>query len=380
MIIGANHDDDLGLQSGSAYVFERSFATMYIWTQTQKLLGSNLGQADHFGSSIGSFGDTAVLGCEPRDTAFVFQRIVGVWSEQAQLAPINGGPNPLFNAVAIDGNTIVVGARTDDELLLDAGAAYVFVGSGSTWNLQTKLVASDGASNDHFGKSVAIRGDRAVVGAIIQPTVGAGAAYVFDRTGSTWTQKTKLTRAGGASGAPPEFGRVVDVDDDTIIVGAPGDDAAGVDSGAAYVFLIPRAPLVYCAPKVNSLGCTPSLTHSGTPSATNPIPFTIGAQLVVSNKPGILIYGYCANDTPFQGGVLCVGAPIKREPGQYSGGNPPPSDCSGVFNFDFNSHIQSAQDPGLVAGATAYAQYWYRDPPGSFGIGLTDALVFTIEQ
>ena len=138
------------------------------------------------------------------------------------------------------------------------------------------------------------------------------------------------------------------------------------------------APHVYCVAKVNSQGCEPAIAYIGLPSATDPTGFKITASLIVNNKTGLLLYGYGAAATPFQGGTLCFSAPLKRTPGQNSGGNPGASDCSGSLAFDFQARIQSGIDPELVVGKTVHAQYYYRDPPASFGVGLTDAVSFTI--
>ena len=139
-------------------------------------------------------------------------------------------------------------------------------------------------------------------------------------------------------------------------------------------------PLSYCEAKFNSMGCTPAIVSSGTPSVTSSAPFAIGAVLVINNTVGLLFYGSEPAFTPFQGGMLCVKAPFQRTSLVPSGGNPPPQDCSGVFSYDFNSLIQSGADPTLVQGASVYCQFWYRDPGDllGFGTGLSDGLAFTI--
>lgn len=105
-------------------------------------------------------------------------------------------------SVAVDGNLAVVGAYEDDEAASGAGAAYVFTGSGANWTQQAKLTASDGGMDDYFGYSVSLDGETIVVGAHRedQPTTEAGAAYVFTRTAGAWTQEQKLIASDGASG------------------------------------------------------------------------------------------------------------------------------------------------------------------------------------
>lgn len=135
----------------------------------------------------------------------------------------------------------------------------------------------------------------------------------------------------------------------------------------------------YCAAKINSQGCTPAVNWTGGPSASHATAFRITAAQVLNNTVGILIYGTAgAQEQPFQGGLLCVKPPVTRTPGQASGGNPPPSDCSGTFTFEFNDHIASGVDPALTSGKVVWTQYWYRDVPASFGSGLSDGLRFQI--
>lgn len=136
----------------------------------------------------------------------------------------------------------------------------------------------------------------------------------------------------------------------------------------------------YCNAKVNSLGCTPIIGTFGTPSATFAGSFDIGAVDIVSNRNGILFYGYAPAAIPFQGGTLCVAPPLRRvAPVLNSGGVFPPKTCTGSFNVDFNPVIQGGGDPALIPGAAVYAQYWFRDPGAAVvGTGLTDAVRFVI--
>src|SRR5439155_928869 len=148
-------------------------------------------------------------------------------------APYDG----FGTAVAISGDTVVVGAPWDDDAGTVSGSAYVFVRSGGTWREQQKLTASDANPRDVFGWAVAINGDAIVVGACHNsyPFFSSGAAYVFVRSGGVWSQQQKLT-AGDA--APYDaFGCSVAISGNTVVVGAPtGDSAAASDSGSVYVF------------------------------------------------------------------------------------------------------------------------------------------------
>ena len=131
-------------------------------------------------------------------------------AQQAKLTAADPAPDDWFGrSVAIDGQTAVVGSVGDDNVGTDSGSAYVFTRSGATWTQEAKLTASDAAGSDNFGFSVAVSGDTAVVGAFGDDDRGlnSGSAYVFTRTGTTWTQQAKLTASDGAQF--DNFGRAV---------------------------------------------------------------------------------------------------------------------------------------------------------------------------
>ena len=247
-VIGAFLDDDNGSWSGSAYVFTRD--STGAWTEQAKLLPSDGAADDLFGRSVAVDGDTVVIGA-PRDddngwnsgSVYVFTRdSTGGWSEQAKLLPGDGAASDRFGwSVAVDGDTAVIGDHDDDDNGLNSGSAYVFTrDSTGAWTEQVKLLAGDGAEHDWFGWSVAVDGDTAVIGARQDDGNGVlsgGSAYVFtrDSTGA-WTEQAKLLPSDGA--ADDLFGRSVAVDGDTAVIGAFRDDDNGPDSGSAYVFSI----------------------------------------------------------------------------------------------------------------------------------------------
>jgi FG-GAP repeat len=275
--------------SGSAYVFVRSGVT---WGQ-QALLKSFTAHtySDDFGFSVAISGDTIVVGAPAESSsatgvngdqtksdavisgaAYVFVRSGVTWSQQAYLKASNTGggtqicspaiclltPGDEFGAsVGIDADTIVVGAHFEDSnatgingdqtnnLATDSGAAYVFVRSGVTWSQQAYLKASNTGAGDAFGTSVAVSGDTVVADAIGEASAGSsGAAYVFVRSGVTWSQQAflKASNVGGF------FGFSVDISGDALVIGADQEscNATGVDgdqnnnnaggSGAAYAF------------------------------------------------------------------------------------------------------------------------------------------------
>ncbi|KAJ8600616.1 hypothetical protein CTAYLR_010598 [Chrysophaeum taylorii] len=203
-------------------------------SQVAKLTAHDAGESDRFGATVSLYDGTVVSGAKFKDEAFEDEGAVYVFNATLQLAkivPSDGGVDDEFGgAVAVYGNRIVVGARYDDDVATDAGAAYVFEGYVQI----AKFTASDGEEDDHFGRSVAIFNDTVVVGAYFEDgngTVDAGAAYVFDL--STGTQVCKLT---GDSEPEDYFGSSVAVYNNTIVVGASRDDDAAEDAGALYVF------------------------------------------------------------------------------------------------------------------------------------------------
>src|SRR5207249_835399 len=124
-----------------------------------------------------------------------------IWTQEAELLANDGAANDEFGySVALSGNTALVSAY---QKTASQGAAYVFVRSGASWSLQQELTGSDSAADDLLGNSVALSGDTAVVGAAAKVSA-QGAAYVFVRSGASWSQQAELTVANGA--ADDEFG------------------------------------------------------------------------------------------------------------------------------------------------------------------------------
>ena len=201
--------------NGVAYVFTRSGTT---WTQQAKLVASDYQFFDSFGSSvsISADGNTALIGATGEDTspnsnngaAYVFTRSGTTWTQQAKLLASDAASNDSFGSsvsISADGNTALIGATGEDTSPnSNNGAAYVFTRSGTTWTQQAKLLASDAASGDSFGSSVSISADGniALVGAPYEstsPSTTNGAAYVFSRSDTTWTQGQKIVLQDGKS-------------------------------------------------------------------------------------------------------------------------------------------------------------------------------------
>jgi len=212
--------------------------------QLAKLIADDAQDGDLFGSSVAIEGDTALIGASSEDeggddagAAYVFTRTEGDWSQQAKLIANDAQTNDDFgDSVAIEGDTALIGAPEDEEGGDRAGAAYVFTRTGGGWSQQAKLIANDAEARDQFRFSVAIEGDTALIGARFEAEGGddAGAAYVFTRTDGTWSQQAKLIADDAQVG--DQFGFNVAIEGDTALIGAPYKGEGGDRTGAAYVF------------------------------------------------------------------------------------------------------------------------------------------------
>ncbi len=167
-----------------------------------------------------------------------------VWAltptEVAKLLASDGAADDHFGvSVSLDGDTALIGVMRDFFLDDSLGSAYVFVrDTNGNWTERAKLTASDGAALDYFGSSVSLDGNTALIGAEYNDGSGTngGSAYVFVRdTNGNWTERAKLTASDGSAG--DEFGSEVSVDGDTALIGTPDDDDNAEHSGSAYVFV-----------------------------------------------------------------------------------------------------------------------------------------------
>jgi hypothetical protein len=246
VIVGSYGEDTTATWAGSAYIFTRSGTS---WSQQAKIQGSDVEAYASFGISVSlsNDGDTAIVGSYGEDSytgsAYIFTRSGTSWSQQSKIQASDAQSSDEFgNAVSIsgDGDTAIVGAYNEDTGGSNAGAAYVFTRSGTSWSQQSKIQASDKYANDRFGISVSLSndGDTAIVGSYGEDTTAAdaGSAYVFTRSGTSWSQQAKI-QASDAQ-ATDYFGYHLDLsgDGDTAIVGANTEDTGGSNAGSAYVF------------------------------------------------------------------------------------------------------------------------------------------------
>lgn len=251
VVVGANGSDlEDADDAGAAYVFAREGIE---WKQKARLAAKDPAEDDGFGGSVAIDGDTIVVGADGKDVSFlleagaayVFIQRGGSWDQKAKLSPPDARIGGYFGgAVAISGSRIVVGATEANPAgLRGPGAAYVFHGRGHSWQLEARLAPEVARNGDFFGQSVAIDGETIVVGALFRDIEGesgritnAGAAHVYARRDGEWQEQAVLS----ADEAAPfdEFGRSVGISGDKIVVGASGEAQAGYSgAGAVYLFV-----------------------------------------------------------------------------------------------------------------------------------------------
>jgi len=241
-LIGADGDNSF---QGAAYLFTNSNGS---WSEGQKLTASDGLAGDEFGYRVALADNTLLVGAftatvggnVSQGAAYVFTQSNGTWSESQKLTASDGGLFDNFGAsVALDGNTLVVGANGATVGGNAAqGAVYVFTESNGTWTQTQKLTADDGAAYDNFGLSVALKGSTILIGsprAAVGANAAQGALYVFTESNGTWSQTQKLTASDGA--ANDSFGESVDLDGSTALIGAYNATVNGHSlQGAAYIF------------------------------------------------------------------------------------------------------------------------------------------------
>ncbi len=247
-VIGAPRDNIFGANSGSAYVFVKGAGGF--WFEDQKITPSTAMASANFGAAV-AMGDGFLIAGAPvqapggvfrAGTAYVFEYDGQRWFEADQFLPPDlAGKDRMGTSAAVSGDVAVIGAPGDGFFDFVLGKVFVYRREANGfWNYETTLYASDAADNDHFGASVAIDGDRIVVGADRNDDGGSssGSAYVFDRQlpSGQWVETAKLVAPDASSG--DQFGNSIAVSGDLIAVGAFRDDTdSGItNTGSVYLF------------------------------------------------------------------------------------------------------------------------------------------------
>lgn len=249
LVVGARLADGPGLDAGAAYVFERG-SPAGDWLEATALTAPDAGAGDLFGAAVAIAGNTVAVGAPfggdagfAAGAVYLFERPTrgGDWAPAARLTAPDAAPGDEFGAgLALSGDLLLVGASFHSGAGFGAGAAYVFERQdGGTWAFAALLQADDAAVSDQFGAAVALEGTTALVGAPLEDeaALDAGAAYLFDRDQGgqgAWGQVAKLVPADAAGN--DRVGHAVALDKDLAAVGMPWHDALGSNAGAVAVF------------------------------------------------------------------------------------------------------------------------------------------------
>lgn len=234
-IIGAPRDDDNGTDdSGSVYVFSYNGNS---WVQEAKLTSPDPKTSGMYGYSLARKGNEMVIG-QPNPfglagAAYVYQFSNGVWSVSQTLVPTNTDFGSFGNSVDITESHLAVGDPNDNT---SKGTAYLFQKTGSTWTPVSELSISGASPYTYFGVAVKLFANQLAVGAYndssVAPNMGAVYAYSFD--GSAWNQTQKITPSDGI--ANQYFGYALDLDENRLYIGAYLDDDNGQHSGSVYAY------------------------------------------------------------------------------------------------------------------------------------------------
>jgi len=241
-LVGAYRHDPLGIHdAGAAYVYRFDGAQ---WHQQQKLFACVPDSSACFGCAVDLDGDTALIGAAGDDdfgelsgSAYIFRFDGSDWTQHQKLLPSEPAPDTWFGrTVALAGDLAVIGADGFLAFPHYAGAAYVFRNNGSTWVEEAKLEPADGDGNDRFGCALALNDEFIFVGAIQNggSVASPGAAYVFRYDGLHWIQHQKLVPADAEHG--DLFGWSVALHDDFAFIAAPKNDETALDAGAVYCY------------------------------------------------------------------------------------------------------------------------------------------------
>ncbi len=229
---------------GAAYLFSK---TGSLWVEDQKISGSDATAGNNVAYTVAINDSTLVLGAITatvganvnQGAAYVFTKTGSTWEEKQKLFDDEGHATGFLGySVAVDNSQVIIGAPGETNEGVRTGAVYVFSRSGDTWTASQKLAAEDGAINDYFGSALALYDTTLVIGAQyadLASVADKGAAYVFNRSGSTWSQFQKIIASDGLE--EDNFGSSVSFDGSTIVIGAENASVGANDGqGAVYVF------------------------------------------------------------------------------------------------------------------------------------------------
>ncbi len=240
-IVGAPTTDGDFANAGAAYLLQWDGDA---WLEEDIWVSETPAYSEWYGYAVAADGDVAVIGVpyevdagEYTGGAEVYRYDGVEWSLEATfLGEDEAGSSAFGHSVAVSGDILAIAAPVSDSAAPNAGAVYVFRFESGIWEQDAELTASDAEDTDNIGWSVAIYGDRLLVGTPKEDAVApdAGAAYLFEWDGSAWSESAKLTASDG--GYAHQFGTSVSLFEDVALVGAPNASGIAAFSGAAYVY------------------------------------------------------------------------------------------------------------------------------------------------
>lgn len=228
---------------GKVYIFQYD-GTSYV--ETHSIVSNDIAAGDSFGDgmTLNDSGNRLIVGAPGKfsgtGAVYIFDYNGTSWIQSQKIVAADGAADDYFGrdiAITSTNITMIIGASRDDITGTNQGSAYIYNLVGSTWTFQTKLIASDGATNNFFGNKVDIdaAGTRAIVGAVGN-SLNNGAVYVYDYNGTTWTQKQKITATPVIGTGRFGSGVAISNSGSRIICGSDGTDYSGIDAGSVYYF------------------------------------------------------------------------------------------------------------------------------------------------
>ncbi|MEZ5009945.1 MAG: hypothetical protein R2753_17480 [Chitinophagales bacterium] len=236
-IVGVQLNDDGGTSSGSAYILRKSGG---VWTQETKLVAFDDAADDRFGIDVAIAENIAIVGAPLDDddgansgSVYIYKYNGSTWNLDIKLVAFDATAGDQFGiSVDLSGNTLVVGASSDDDGASNNGSVYIYNYDGTNWNFTQKVDPTINIVNGYFGSSIDLSGDRMIVGATWPLSIGA--AHIFDFNGTSWVETQRLLASDG--GTADNFGGTVSLSGNFAVIGASSDDDLGTNSGSAYVF------------------------------------------------------------------------------------------------------------------------------------------------
>ena len=232
---------DSVVNAGAVYLYKRQGL---VYVPEAKLVAEDASSGAEFGRTVAIKGNMVIVGARfakvgdlsTAGAAYVYRKYQGSWHfEEKITSPTPANEDNFGRALAVQGDLLVVTARKESTGAQDVGAAYVYVYRDGIWTYQSKLTASDASSGAYFGQSVALQGNKLAIGARNADPNGAGAVYLFHRSGNVWVEDAKVVPSDGKKN--DQFGFTIAISGDMMTVGARRADLKdGVDAGAVYVF------------------------------------------------------------------------------------------------------------------------------------------------